>query len=213
MVAVKAEGVGDDSKITFAYGNGSLLSAKDLTTSVSYGKFNIESSNDVNVTSKYSQVWIEKGGDIRCETKYDTYRLGEINDFKNTGKYDNFTIDKADNVTLEAKYSSIKAESIKESVDLDMEYGSAQYGLGRSFQEASMNGRYTDFKVNVASGAAYRLDAVSTYAGINYPERLDVSREIRKSSSQEVKGHIGDANAAALIKATLNYGGLRIREN
>lgn len=209
----KAEGVGDDSRILFAYGNGAILSAKDLTTSVSYGKLNIDQSNDVSLESKYSQVWIEKAGDIRCETKYDTYRLGEINDFKNIGKYDNFTIDKADNVTLESKYSTLKSSQITKTVDLDMEYGSAQYNLAESFSEVSMNGRYTDFKVNVAPGANFRMDAVATYAGISYPENLEITREISKSSSQEVKGYKGSQNASAIIKATLNYGGLRVRVN
>lgn len=209
----KAEAVGDDSRITFAYGNGAVLNAKDLTTSVSYGKLNINQSNDVSLESKYSQVWIEEAGDIRCETKYDTYRLGVINDFKNIGKYDNFTIESADNVTLESKYSSLKSNQIKETADFDMEYGSAQYNLAKTFTEVSMNGRYTDFKVNVDAGANFKMDAVATYAGISYPEGLEVTREISKSSSQEVKGYKGNQNASATIKATLNYGGLRVRSN
>ncbi|MEM6377708.1 MAG: hypothetical protein AAF705_05825 [Bacteroidota bacterium] len=209
----KAEGVGDDSRITFAYGNGAILTAKDLSTSVSYGKLNINQSNDVSLESKYSQVWIEEGGDIRCETKYDTYRLGLINDFKNIGKYDNFTIERADNVTLESKYTALKSSQINQTVDLDMEYGSAQYNLAKGFTEVSMNGRYTDFKVNVDSGSNFKMDAVATYAGISYPESLEVTREISKSSSQEVKGYKGSQNANATIKATLNYGGLRVRVN
>lgn len=209
----KAESIGDDSRITFAYGNGAVLNAKDLSTNVSYGKLNINKSNDVTLESKYSQVWIEEAGDVRCETKYDTYRLGAISDFKNIGKYDNFTIESADNVTLESKYTSLKTNQIKETADFDMEYGSAQYNLASSFTEVSMNGRYTDFKVNVASGVDFQMDAVATYAGISYPESLDVTREISKSSSQEVKGYKGSQNAAATIKATLNYGGLRVRVN
>ena len=158
----KAEGVGDDSRITFAYGNGAVLTAKDLTTNVSYGKLNITESNDVSLESKYSQVWIEEAGDIRCETKYDTYRLGKINDFKNIGKYDNITIESADNLTLESKYTALKSNQINKTVDLDMEYGSAQYNLAKGFTEVSMNGRYTDFKVNVDAGSNFQLDAVTT---------------------------------------------------
>ena len=92
-----------------------------------------------------------------------------------------------------------------------MEYGSATYALGSDFQEASMNGKYTNFKVAVASGANYKMDAVSTYAAISYPSNMEVTREINKSSSQEVKGYKGSESAAAIIRATLNYGGLRVR--
>ncbi len=209
----KVESIGDDSNINFAYGNGAIVTAKDLNSNVAYGKLNVETAGDISLESKYSQVWIEKAGDVRCETKYDTYRLGDINDFKNYGKYDNFSIDDADNVTLQSKYSSIKVTDVAEDVDLDMEYGSAEYGLSSNFSEVSMNGKYTSFKVAVPSNANYRLDAVSTYAGINYPDNLEVTREIRKSSSQEVKAYKGAENTAAIIRATLNYGGLKIRVN
>lgn len=209
----KVEGVGDDSTIDFAYGNGAIQNARDLTTSLSYGKLDIEQVNDISLTTKYSKINIEKAGDVRCETKYDTYRLMEIADFKNYGKYDNFAIRSAQNVSLEGKYSSLEAEAVSQRVDLDMEYGSANFGLGSQFQEASMNGRYTDFKVNVASGTAYRLDAIATYAGINYPADLEVVREISKSSSQEVEGYSRNRDAKAMIKARLNYGGLRVRAN
>ncbi|HKK74050.1 MAG TPA: hypothetical protein VJ953_03170 [Saprospiraceae bacterium] len=209
----KVEGVGDDSTIDFAYGNGAIQKARDLTTSLSYGKLDIEQVNDISLTTKYSKINIERAGDVRCETKYDTYRLMEVADFKNYGKYDNFSIQKVRNVSLEGKYSSIEAEEVSQRVDLDMEYGSASFGLSRQFQEASMNGKYTDFKVNVASGAAYRMDAMATYAGISYPSNFEVVKEISKSSSQEVEGYSLKSNAQATITARLNYGGLRVRTN
>ena len=209
----KIEGVGDDSDIEFAYGNGAIKTAKDLTTSLSYGKLDIETANDVSLTTKYSQVRIANAGDIRCETKYDTYQLANIADFKNYGKYDNFTINSARNVSLNGKYSSIDVAKISQGIDLDMEYGSADFGLAKGFEEVTMNGRYTDFKVLVPAGASYKLDAMSTYAGISYPSNLDVVREISKSSSQEVEGYAGSKNANTVIKARLNYGGLKVRSN
>lgn len=207
----KVEGVGDDSTIDFAYGNGSIKTAKDLNTTLAYGKLDIETAHDVSLTTKYSQIRIATAGDIRCETKYDTYQLANIANFKNYGKYDNFSITSARNVSLSGKYSSIEVDKVSQSIDLDMEYGSAAYGLAKEFEEATMNGRYTDFKINVPSSAAYKLDAMSTYAGISYPSELEVSREVSKSSSQEVIGYSKNRNASAMIKARLNYGGLKVR--
>jgi hypothetical protein len=54
---------------------------------------------------------------------------------------------------------------------------------------------------------------MSTYAGISYPSNLEVVREISKSSSQEVEGYAGSKNANTVIKARLNYGGLKVRSN
>lgn len=209
----KIEGLGDDSTIDFAYGNGAIQMARDLTTSLSYGKLDIEEVNDISLTTKYSKINIERAADVRCETKYDTYRLKEVADFKNYGKYDNFSIQKARNINLASKYSSLEAEEVSQMVDLDMEYGSAIFGLSPQFQEVRVNGKYTDFKVSIPGQTAYRMDAMATYAGISYPANFEVLREISKSSSQEVEGYSRDRDAAAQIKARLNYGGLRLRTN
>lgn len=209
----KVEGAGDDSIIDFAYGNGAIQHAHDLTTSLSYGKLDIETVRDITLTTKYSKVNIEKADDVRCETKYDTYRLLEVADFKNYGKYDNFSIRRARSLSLEGKYSSLEAEEVSQRVDLDMEYGSASFGLSRQFEEVSIHGKYTNFKVSVPSGTAYRMDAMTTYADIHYPSNFEVLRDISKSSSQEVEGYSQKRDATAMIKARLSYGGLRVQTN
>lgn len=209
---IKLEGIGDDSSISLAYGNGSIIRAEDLTAEVSYGKMNIQEAKDVQLTSKYTKLAIYQAADIRSNSKYDDYNLGNIRDFNNTGKYDNIDIESAENVEVNARYSQITAGTVNNSLDLDLQYGGARTGLGQNFREASLVGNYTDFKLNVASQSNYQMDASATYAGIVYPRAMTITYELEKGSSHEVRGHHGNANAGAVIKARLSYGGLKITE-
>jgi len=89
----------------------------------------------------------------------------------------------------------------------------AKSGLSRNFREASLVGNYTDFKLEVASGAEYRIDASATYAGIVYPREMTVTYELEKGSNHELRGHQGGENAEAVINARLSYGGLKVRND
>ena len=209
---MKLEGIGSDSKISFAYGNCSIVKAEDISTDIGYAKLNINEAEDIQITSKYSKFSVERAAAVRSESKYDDYKLGDVREFSNAGKYDNIEINQADNVEVNGKYSQVNVGQVKNKLDLDLEYGGASSGLGREFREANLVGRYTDFRIDLAGGSAYRMDAAATYAGISYPRTLTVTYELEKNSSHEVKGYQGSQNAGAVINARLSYGGLKVRE-
>ncbi len=209
----KIEGVGDGSDIILAYGNGSLVRALDLNADLSYAKFNIAEARDVNIESKYTQVSIEQALDITCTSKYDDYKIGSVRDFRNEGKYDNINIGAADNVEVNSKYTQVNVDEVRRSLDLDLAYGGSNSCLARGFSQASLIGSYSDFKICVNRDDNYQIDASASYAGIDYPRGLQVTYEIEKSSSHELKGYRGDEGNAALIRARLSYGGLKVREN
>lgn len=206
-----SEGVGDRSTINLAYGNGTIVQAQNLNVNLAYGKLAIQKAGDIQLTSKYAKVEIEKAEDVDCETKYDTYQIMEIADFSNYGKYDNFSIRKARNIDLRGKYTSLEADEVQENVVLHTEYGSASLGMSPYFRKVDLDGRYTDFKVSVPAATSYQLDASGNYSSINYPDYLQLTREISASNSREIVGYQGQENTAALIKARMSYGGIRIR--
>ena len=70
-------------------------------------------------------------------------------------------------------------------------------------------GTHANYKIRVADGASYKLDASGQHAGIRYPSDMDITYEKDKSNSQEVKGSKG--SSGGLIKARLTHGGLRVR--
>ena len=164
--------------------------------------------------SKYSKIYVDHAGDIKSISKYDTYELGEIKDFKNEGKYDHIEIISAESIRASAKYSDFKIEKIMHHADFDLAYGTVVIeSLAKNFTEVQLLGRYTQFKIHVEDGANYKLDAVTKYAGVGYPDKMDVVYEKEKGSSVEVEGYMGkDKNTGQVIKARLDYGGIKVRE-
>lgn len=209
---LKLDGAGDASSLNLAYGNGTITKARGLYTDVSYAKIFITEAEDVEITSAYTQVNIDKAANIISTTKYDDYNVGTIRQLRNTGKYDNIDVESAESIEVSSKYTQVNARKVSRLVNLDLQYGGGDIGLSRSFQEANFSGNYADFKIAIESGAEYQLEASTSYAGITYPRDLNVTYELEKNSSHELKGYQGRQNAPATIKARLSYGGLKVRE-
>ncbi len=209
----KMDGFSDNARITLAYGNGTVSRARNVFFDAKYGNLNVQDAGDIEINSKYTTVSLEKVADVRSNTKYDTYRIGQVKDFRNNGKYDNIEIRSAQTVVVSSQYTNVKVENLAKSLDLNLEYGGAVVGtLAKGFSDVSLLGKYTDFKVGVEKGAVFHLDASTRYAGISYPSDMTVTYEYEKSSSHEVKGHVGGQNAGGTIKARLDYGGLRVKQ-
>ncbi|MDX1665604.1 MAG: hypothetical protein R3350_00155 [Saprospiraceae bacterium] len=210
---LKAEGLGDDSRIRLGYGNGLLNTAQDINLELSYSKLSVEKASEVEVSSRYSRLTIKEASDITSQSKYDTYDLGSIRDFKNTGNYDNIRIERAQNVEVGSRYTEIELGQVANTLDLDLEYGGVSTGLASSFKQVSLNGRHTDFKLSIAAGSNYLLDASATFAGIRYPDALQVTYEVEKGTEHEIRGHVGRENAEAKVVARLSYGSLKVSGN
>ena len=209
----KLDGVNADADLVMAYGNGTLVKARDVNADASYAKFRLKQVNDLEIQSKYSSFEIEKADDIRSYSKYDNYQIGEVKAFKNEGKYDDINIQKAEDVVITTRYTEVSIGDVQKILDLNFEYGGASIQkLAKGFSDVKLNGKYTDFRLNLESGAVYRMEASADYAGIRYPSAMTVTYEKDKGSSHQVEGHSGQQNAASVIKARLNYGGLKVKQ-
>ncbi len=209
----KMDGFNDNARITLAYGNGNLSRARNVYLDAKYGNLSVQEAGDIEINSKYTTVSLEKAADIRSNSKYDTYRVGTVKEFRNNGKYDNIEIRNAESVVVASQYTNVKVEKVNKNLDLNLEYGGASVGtVAKGFNQVNLLGKYTDFKLGVERGATFQFDASSRYAGINYPSDMTVTYEYEKSSAREVKGHVGGQNAGGAIKARLDYGGLRVKQ-
>lgn len=208
----KLDGLSETSNITLAYGNGKLTKAGKLVTDVSYARLNVTEANEMDVNSKYSTITIDKLEALRSLSKYDTYKLGDIELFRNTGKYDNIEVQQTGAMTVSSKYTNVHVAKAAKTLEMNMEYGGVTIlQLNKGFSDVNLSGKYTDFKLVVEDGATYRVDALSDYAGIKYPSAMTVTLERKEKSSYEVKGHVGGQQPAAVIKARLSYGGLKVQ--
>ena len=210
---IHADEIGGDAVLNLGYGNATITAAKTVNLIVKYSKVKLGQANDVTIESKYSVITIDEANDIRSETKYDHYRLGTINEYHNIGKYDDVQIKTAQSIRAAAKYSDYKVEHLHNWADLDLEYGSASIEeLDKAFTALEIRGRYTEYRITVQEGTHYHLDAVTRYAGIRYPSAFNVVYDKEDGPEKEIKGYVGDKSGVKVIKARLNYGGIKVKQ-
>ena len=210
----KAEALGDDSRIRLKYGNGELIKGQDLWAEVEYSRLNFREIKDMEIASKYSKIFVDRAGDVRASSKYDTYELGEIRDFLNQGKYDNLEIRMADVVDVASKYTEIRVGQLNQTLTLNLEYGGGRVDqVSSGFSSITLDGRYSDFKIQLHDQCRYQMEAEATYAGIGYPSAMTVEYEVEKGSVHQVKGYEDGSGRGGVIKAKLSYGGLKVRKD
>jgi hypothetical protein len=202
----------NDLRLDLSYGNATIASARDAEGIISYSNLTMAKLRDGKLTTKYSNVTIEEGNYIQSESKYDTYRLGTISKLNDRASFGSVEIDRIEDLTSYSRYTDFKVMQISNSADLDLEYGGARLEkILKGFSEIRLNGRYSDFKLQVEEGANYQLEAAGKYAGILYPSSLKVTYENEQPTYHEVSGHNGVANARSVIKARLDYGGFKMQ--
>jgi len=206
-------GIGDNADINLEYGNGVLEQADDVTGKIRYAQFRCNAAKDIDIDSEYSNITIEQAQDVICNSKYDNYELNNVREFRNVGKYDNLRIGNAENIVVNSQYTEVMANRIVNNATLDLEFGGASIDqIARGFSTVTVNCNYADIKLQVENGASYRMEASADYAGISYPRHLNVTYEKERGISHEVNGYVGTQNARSVIKARLDYGGLKVRQ-
>lgn len=207
----RLEGVKEKLEVHLGYGTGTVVKAGNTDATVSYSKFRLQESEYINFSTKYSKIAVDEAGNIRASSAYDTYDIGKAKDIQSSGKYDNYSIGAAQSISAASKYSDFSVGTLKESGNFDLTYGGARIGkVSRGFSEMRILGRYADFKIKVEEGASYVLDADADYAGIRYPSALQVNYEKDQGTSHQVEGYMATKGARSIIKARLDYGGLKV---
>lgn len=208
-VNFKIEAMGDNSSLLFGYGNGTISRAGNLNAEISYSKLLVEEAADIQISSKYTQVNIGKAKDLNTTTKYDTYVINQIEALKNSGAYDNFKINSAASVDFNSKYAGLKAEKISRYLHCNLSYGNVEVKMSEGFSKVNCTGSYGNAKIGLPEGTPFAVDAATNYAGISYPDNLDIDYLVEKNTSTTLQGKTGKA-AEALIYLRLNYGGAKI---
>ncbi|MFT4760215.1 MAG: hypothetical protein ACI9XO_003128 [Paraglaciecola sp.] len=202
----------NDLTVDLAYGAGTVVRARDITGEVAYSKFRIKDAQDIILDTRYSKVNVERAEDLKIESRYDNYEVGEARDFKCQARYGDMDILAVDNVICNSRYTEYRIEKVGNKADFNLEFGGVTVEqITKGFSEVILVGKYTDYRLTVEPGASYQLDANAEYAGIKYPSKMNVTHEVDKGKMHTVKGHQGSQNARSVIKASLNYGALRVK--
>jgi hypothetical protein len=209
---LRMDEIRNDLKLNLGYGNATIAGARDAELNISYSNLTLAKMRNGKLTTKYSNVSLEEALEIETESKYDTYRMGIVGKLKNRTSFSAVEIKTVDDLSSYCRYTDVKVGTVRNSADLDLEYGGARIdNILRGFSEIRLNGRYSDFKIKVEEGATYQFEASARYAGIIYPSSLKVVSEREQATSHEVSGYAGVANARSVIKAKLDYGGFRMQ--
>ncbi len=209
----RLEGVGGELSLALGYGNGTVVKARNVSADVSYSKLNLNDVQDVNFTTKYSKLFVDKGASLNADSRYDHFNLTKVSRFNCQSRYGNVEVGDAESVIAVSRYTDYKINKLRDNGDFNLEYGGLRVdNLAKGFSNINLDGKYSDFKIHVEDGASYSLDAATNYAGIDYPAGLNVTFEKDKGTSHEVKGHAGTKGARSVIKANLNYGGLKVNQ-
>ena len=209
----KTESVGNGSNFELAYGNGTIGQAEDAYIGLSYSKLTVSDANDITVNSAYSGLNAPKLNSLTTTAKYDNYNLGNVKSLKATGMYSKFAASNAGAVSISGQYNSVSMGEISKSLDLDLNYGSCNVSFSKGLTNATVKANYTDVILKVLPDlCCYQLDAAANYAGVRYPQAMDVTYEVQKTTSHVVKGHVGKSDSP-MIKANVNYGGIKLIAN
>lgn len=210
---IRLEGANAGLSLVLDYGNGTVVKSSDANVNVAYSKLTINDVRNVKINSKYSKLNLDNGGNLVAESKYDDYKLGKVNDLQCTTKYGSVTIGTANSIKTNAQYTDFAVDKLRTYGDFDLSYGGLRLdNVSKGFEKINLLGKHSDFKIVIENGASYSLDANASFAGIAYPEGLVVTYEQEKGTSHQVKGHAGGQSPRGAIKASLNYGGLKVKQ-
>lgn len=210
---IHLEGANSGLSLVLDYGNGTVVKSGDANLNVSYSKLTVNDIRNVNLTSKYSKLNMGNCGDLNAESRYDDFKLDKVGHLQCTAKYGSMAVGTANSIKATGQYTDLTVERLKGNGDFDLYYGGLRINnVSKGFEKINLLGKYSDFKIGIENGASYTFDANASFAGIAYPDGLVVTYEQEKGSSHQVKGHVGGQNARGVIKASLNYGGLKVKQ-
>ncbi|MEO1627248.1 MAG: DUF4097 family beta strand repeat-containing protein [Bacteroidota bacterium] len=192
-----------------AHGDAELGNVGIVDAEVAHGDMKIKNAKKVDVEVRHSDLRVRNAAKVNCNSAHSDLTLGEIDDLRLDSKHDDLEIRRATAMDMESKYSDVEVDLVEGLLKCDMQFGELQVNrLGKNFKEVRLDGTHTDFDINIESGATFKLDAAGSHADVDYPSGLKVRYEKDKSSSYELRGHMGSESADAIIHVRMQHGGL-----
>lgn len=217
--------------ITNKYGNISLDALKGSSAiDLSYGNMNfgklenalntwdldyvtsahVDFVKSANISLDYSKMSLGKSEVINLNADYSDMNIEEIEDLVNSMDYGNLYIEKAHSVSNVSDYTNIKLGTVYKSFVSSGSYGTIAIGnVKKGFNKISIGAEYSDVSIGIDPGADYRFTGNFKYGGLQFPSRLNMSKQIEKSVVKNYEGKAGNGSAEVLIN--LNYGSAKIK--
>ncbi|MBT8218818.1 MAG: hypothetical protein KJP00_03290 [Bacteroidia bacterium] len=203
-----------DIQLEAKYGSGDIESCKNIVADLGYvsgSGLSIEKCDKAEIDSKYSKINIKSAESIRSDAGYDNFNIGKVEDFRLEGNYNKIEIEDIVNLNVDSRYTNIAVEDFRGYADIEMGYGGLDiYTVHAGFKGINVDSNYGAVKLRMSTDASYAVDITTDYAGIEYPDNLDIKIRDYGNKTKMLEGTFG-SNPTGTIKIVSDYGSVKIR--
>ncbi|MEM9918525.1 MAG: DUF4097 family beta strand repeat-containing protein [Bacteroidota bacterium] len=208
---LRVDAIMGDLELEVAHGDAELTTITTADIDIAHGDLKIKSAKNVRAEVQHGEMYLRNAKKLDCNSAHSELEFGDIPMMRVDSKHDELEIERTHELDLDAKYSDVEIEHIENNIKCDMDFGELQINnISSNFKEVRLDGTHTSFDLSVPSNASFDLDALGEHANIDYPSRMDIQYEKEKSSTHEVRGHMGSANSGSLIHIRMRHGGVDI---
>jgi len=202
-------------EINLDYGKlivGELLNANNsINLDYSQGT-TIDYLKNGDINTDYSTIEIDKAGNVDLKADYCTITIHEAKDISFNLDYGNLTIKSAYSVEGNSDYTQLKFGTIANSLIIDADYGNLRVDkMDTNFSHVDINTEYIEVKIGVASDSSFKFYGNTQYGDINVPDAMDITSQLEKNTSTEIKGIYNGSKGKMIIDT--QYGSIKIIEN
>ncbi len=175
----------------------------------------LKKSTFADVKSSYSTLYFRDVREVRSLSRYDTYFVDQVVSFSNKGRYDELDLEDVAQADIESALSRIFIAHVQAKLTVRADSSDVYITeLPAGFEQVMLEGRFTDFELRFDPGTSFVLDAEGRYAGIRYPDALQIRGETEVSNRHVVSGYLnGFGQGVGRIQARLTYGALSIEKD
>jgi hypothetical protein len=182
--------------------------------SIAYGKGSIDEAGWLDLYIRYSKpVEIDKSQALLVDSRYSTLRIGETSSIVGDSKYDTYDIEKINNLVLMSGYTTINVGTLTKKLNLQGSYSSFNVGnIPAGFESLDVEVRYMTTRLGISETASYFLDGHASYGGIKFNEdNFRHEKHIVENNSTTVTGTVGkESSPTSKVKIDASYAQVKL---
>jgi hypothetical protein len=202
--------LGNTAKLDLTNGKANIKEAGDIELKLKLSDFNAQKLGNVGLDIEHATVEIANAGMIDGNSKFGQYELGEIQSLSLLGHYDSIMIRSVDDLKMEALNAVVDVRQLNNSAEVNMELGKFRAAADGHFSRVDLQGKHTDFKLNVPADTGFQADLSARFGKVNLPEGIAMKRQVKTNVDQELMGFYGSNDVERLVKARISHGGISI---
>lgn len=164
------------------------------------------------IEADYSSLQIDQAQTLSYDADYTKSYINNVSSFDFNADYGNLTIENAQVVRGNADYLTISIGTIRQALELNMDYGGLDVDLIQDSTEyVSLDADYVGIKLGVDPDWTFAFSIDADYASFKTDFDLDYTEKITKNTSRIYRGIHKKGNHQ--LKISTDYGGIKLYQN